>query len=75
VDLGGEIRQVVSGIQKWYEPEKLVGKKVILVANLKPVKLKGEESRGMILSAADIDDENLVVSTIDGDMETGCVVR
>lgn len=75
VDLGGEIRQVVSGIAKWYEPEKLVGKKVILVANLKPVKLRGEDSQGMILAASDIDDENLVVATLDGDMETGNVVR
>lgn len=75
VDLGGEIRQVVSGIAKWYEPEKLIGKKVILVANLKPVKLRGEDSRGMILAASDIDDENLVVATLDGDMETGNVVR
>lgn len=75
VDLDGEIRQVVSGIAKWYEPEKLVGKKVILVANLKPVKLRGEDSNGMILAASDIDDENLFVATIDGDLDTGCVVR
>lgn len=75
VDLDGEIRQVVSGIAQWYEPEKLVGKKVILVANLKPVKLRGEDSQGMILAASDIDDENLFLATIDGDLDTGCVVR
>lgn len=75
VEMNGEVRQVVSGITKWYEPEKLIGKKVILVANLKPAKLRGEDSLGMILAASDIDDENLVVATLDGDMETGCVVR
>lgn len=75
VDMGGEIRQVVSGIAKWYEPEKLVGKRVIVVANLKPRKMRGEDSNGMILASSDIDDENLFVATIDGEMETGNVVR
>src|SRR5690606_12489036 len=52
VDLGGEKRQVVSGIAKYYQPEELIGKKVVLVANLKPVKLRGELSQGMILAAS-----------------------
>lgn len=56
--LGG--RQVVSGIAKWYEPEALVGKKVIVVANLSPAKLCGVESQGMIL-AADAGDEVKVI--------------
>src|SRR5699024_6996057 len=51
VKVGEETRQVVSGIKKYYTPEDLVGKKVVLVANLKPVKLRGEESHGMILAA------------------------
>ena len=51
VSLGSETRQVVSGIAKWYTPEDLIGKKVILVANLKPAKLMGIESHGMILAA------------------------
>lgn len=46
--MGG--RQVVSGIAKWYKPEDLIGKKVTIVANLKPVKLCGVESNGMILA-------------------------
>ncbi len=51
LDDGGKGRQVVSGIAKWYRPEELVGKTVLVVANLKPVKLRGEISEGMILSA------------------------
>lgn len=49
--LGEEIRQVVSGIAKYYKPEDLVGKKVVMVYNLKPVTLRGVESRGMLLTA------------------------
>ena len=51
LDLGAEQRQVVSGIAKFYQPDQLVGKNVIVVCNLKPVKLRGEWSNGMILSA------------------------
>lgn len=52
LEVGGERRQVVSGIAKHYKPEELIGKYVVLVANLKPVKLKGIESNGMILAAS-----------------------
>jgi methionyl-tRNA synthetase len=53
VDLGGgEVRQVVSGIRQWYAPEGLVGKSVILVANLAPAVLRGVESQGMVLAAS-----------------------
>jgi methionyl-tRNA synthetase len=53
VDLGGgEVRQVVSGIKQWYAPEQLVGKSVILVANLAPAVLRGVESQGMVLAAS-----------------------
>jgi methionyl-tRNA synthetase len=52
VDIGGEIRQVVSGIKQWYTPEQLVGKSVILVANLAPAMLRGVESQGMVLAAS-----------------------
>jgi methionyl-tRNA synthetase len=75
VDLGGEIRQVVSGIAKFYKPEELIGKQVILVANLKPVKLRGVDSYGMILAASDKNDGKLFVATIDGELETGCQVK
>lgn len=52
IDLGDETRQIVSGIAKYYKPEDLVGKQVIVVTNLKPVKLRGVESNGMILCGA-----------------------
>ena len=55
VDLGGEQRQVVAGIGKAYTPEELIGRTVVLVANLKPAKLMGVESQGMVLAAGDAD--------------------
>ncbi|WP_291563140.1 MULTISPECIES: methionine--tRNA ligase [unclassified Clostridium] len=74
VDLGGEIRQVVSGIAMNYKPEELIGKNVVLVANLKPVTLRGELSQGMILCAATDDDSKLF--TVDpGQLPTGSIVR
>ena len=53
LDLGYEKRQVVSGIAKWYQPEDLIGKKLIVVANLKPATLCGVESQGMILASGE----------------------
>ncbi len=73
LEMGGEIRQVVSGIAKHYTPESLIEKTVILVANLKPVKLKGIESQGMILAASN--EDSLVVATLDGAIGTGSKVR
>ena len=55
VDLGYEKRQVVSGIAKYYQPDELVGKKVALVTNLKPAKLCGVDSFGMILASGEED--------------------
>jgi methionyl-tRNA synthetase len=71
--MGDEIRQVVSGIAKYYEPEELIGKNMILVANLKPVKIRGIESQGMILAASD--DKDLSVVTLDKPMPSGSKVR
>jgi len=65
VRLGEEERTVVSGIAKNYKPEDLVGKKVILVANLKPTKLRGTLSQGMILAASDPDDNDIEVLTLE----------
>ncbi|MFU0825769.1 methionine--tRNA ligase [Clostridium sp.] len=73
VDLGGEERQVISGIAKYYKPEELVGKYIVLVANLKPVKLRGELSQGMILAASDEKDKLFVVDP--GELPTGSIVR
>ena len=75
VELGEETRTVVSGIKKWYTPEDLVGKTVVLVANLKPVTLCGVESRGMILCAADEADEQLSAVTTLSQLPSGLKVR
>lgn len=72
IDLGDEVRTIVSGIRKFYSKEDLIGKKVIVVANLKPVNLRGIESNGMILAASD--DNNLSVLTVLSDMKEGTKV-
>ena len=64
LDMGEETRQVVSGIADFYSPEDLVGKQVVIVANLKPAKLMGIESQGMILAASTPGDEELTVVTL-----------
>ncbi len=69
LDLGGEVRQVVSGIAKHYTAETIVGKQVVLVANLKPAKLRGIESQGMILAASN--ENGLVIVSPDGFIEDG----
>lgn len=72
VKLGNEERTVVSGIAKYYKPEEIVGKSVVMVANLKPVKLRGIMSNGMILAVAT--DEDLKVLSVDGEFPTGTQV-
>lgn len=73
LDLGYEQRQVVSGIAKFYTPEQMVGRKVICVTNLKPVKLRGEWSQGMILAASHGD--MLTLATVPEEMPNGAVVK
>ncbi|CFX09426.1 Methionine-tRNA synthetase, type 2 [Syntrophomonas zehnderi OL-4] len=73
--LGEEERTVVSGIAKHYSPEDLIGKKVILVANLKPTKLRGVLSEGMILAASDAQDSQLEVIMLQSDLPSGSQVR
>lgn len=72
IDLGEETRQIVSGIAASFSPEDVVGKKVIVVTNLKPVKLRGVESQGMILCASNAD--NLDIVTIVKDLPNGTKV-
>lgn len=68
LELGGEKRQVVSGLAEYYNPESLIGKQVIIVANLKPAKIRGVESNGMVLTVGDgknlriLTPENLIAS-------------
>ncbi len=73
LDLGYEQRQVVSGIAKFYKPEDLVGRKVICVTNLKPVKLRGELSQGMILAGSE--DGQLSLATVDQSLPNGSRVK
>lgn len=73
VNDGDGSRQIVSGIAPWYKPEDLIGKKVVIVANLKPAKLCGEMSNGMLL-AGDVGDHDVQVLFVDG-MPAGTKIR
>lgn len=73
--VGTEERQIVSGISQHYKPADLIGKSVVVVANLKPAKLMGEASQGMILAAADDGDKNLFVVIPEGELPSGSIVN
>lgn len=73
VDLGFEKRQIVSGIAEFYKPEDIVGKKVAVVTNLKPVKLRGELSEGMILSAEK--DSTLTLVSLPNAIQNGSIIK
>lgn len=73
VKVGSEMRQIVSGIAEWYKPEEMVGKDLIVVCNLSPVKLRGVESQGMILAAGDKGDATIVALATGA--KNGCEVR
>ena len=73
VKIGDEIRTIVSGIAKYYTPEEMVGKQVVVVSNLKPAKLCGIESQGMLLCACT--DDELTLVTPEKKMPTGATVR
>ncbi|KSU87115.1 methionine--tRNA ligase [Bacillus sp. VT 712] len=73
LDLGYEKRQVVSGIAKFYKPEELIGRKVICIVNLKPVKLRGELSQGMILAGEDAN--GLSLAEVDQSLSNGTKVK
>ena len=73
VSIGTEQRQIVAGIGKKYEPESLIGKTIVIVANLKPAKLMGIESQGMVLAAGDSEVRGLV--TILEEVDPGTKVK
>lgn len=77
VDLGATLgkRQVLAGIAEHFTPESLVGKKIVVVANLKTAKLMGHESQGMLLAASSEDGATLTLITPGSDMPPGSVVR
>ena len=74
IDLGTEQRQICAGIRGHYVPEDLVGKNVIVVANLAPRKMRGEESQGMLLAASSEDRSQVVLITADRDVAPGSSV-
>ncbi|HEX4441494.1 MAG TPA: methionine--tRNA ligase [Thermoanaerobaculia bacterium] len=75
VDVGGERRQIVAGIAAQYEPAALVGRNVVVVANLKPAKLMGVESNGMVLAASVGDDGRPVLLDVPSDVPSGSIVK
>ena len=74
VDLGGEQRQIVAGLRGYYTAEQLVGRNIILVANLAPRMMRGQESQGMLLAASNDDRTRVIVLTPESDIEPGSVV-
>ncbi|MBQ1378571.1 MAG: methionine--tRNA ligase [Erysipelotrichaceae bacterium] len=74
VDFGYEQRQILSGVAAYYKPEELLGRKVIAVMNLKPRKIRGLESNGMLLSAVKQKDGKEVLELLSSDMEVGSIV-
>ena len=73
LDAGTERRQIVAGIAQAYEPDELIGKRIVIVANLKPARIRGVESQGMLL-AGDLDGKP-IVATFDRDVPPGTRVR
>lgn len=73
VDLGDEERQIISGIAEHYSPDDIIGKKILVVTNLKPVKLRGELSQGMILTAEK--DSRLTLVSVPNGIENGSIVK
>jgi methionyl-tRNA synthetase len=74
IDLGGEQRQLVAGIRAHYEPAALIGKQIVVVANLEPATLRGVQSQGMLLAASDADGR-LAVVTPDRLIGNGAAVK
>jgi methionyl-tRNA synthetase len=72
IEVGDEKRQLIAGVAQFYTPEQMIGKNIVIVANLKPAKIRGVESQGMLLAAKDGKDLKLI--TVDGDIPSGSSV-
>ena len=72
IDVGGEERQIVAGIGPWYSQDQMVGKTIVVVTNLKPAKIRGHESRGMLLAA--IEGSDLAIVTLDKELPPGAAI-
>jgi methionyl-tRNA synthetase len=75
VDLGYERRQILSGIAEWYTPEELIGRKIVVIANLAPRKMRGLESHGMLLAASHGENGKPVLATFGEEIELGSRLR
>ena len=76
VDIGEEkSRQILAGIAQYYEPEKLIGRKIVVVANLKPRKMRGYESQGMLLAASVGEEGKPVIATFAEDVPNGARLK
>jgi methionyl-tRNA synthetase len=75
IDIGEETRTVCAGIKQYYSKDDLKGKKIILLANLAPRKLKGIESQGMLLAAVNSDENEVVLLSPESEIETGAKIR
>ena len=75
IDLGGEKRQICAGIKAWYPPETLVGKQVVVVANLAPRPLRGEVSQGMMLAATDAATGDVIILSPEKQVAPGSGVK
>ena len=73
VDTGKEVRQLVAGIRKAYSKEELIGRRIVMINNLEPALIRGEESQGMILAASD--ENNLSVLGVEKDIAPGSMVK
>jgi methionyl-tRNA synthetase len=72
IEVGGEKRQLVAGVAEFYSPEEMIGRTIVVVANLKPAKIRGIESQGMLLAAKKGKELKLV--TVDGEIDSGASV-
>lgn len=75
IDLGSEKRQICAGLRAYYQPEQLVGKQIVVVANLEPRTMRGEVSQGMLLAASDAVADRVVVLAIPEPVAPGSVVK
>ncbi|WP_128911023.1 methionine--tRNA ligase subunit beta [Granulicella sibirica] len=75
VDLGYETRQILSGIAEWYTPEELIGRKIVIIANLAPRKMRGLESRGMLLAASEGEHGKPVLATFGEEIAVGARLK
>ena len=76
IDLGSEQREIIAGLRGYYEPGELIGKDIVVVANLAPRKMRGLESHGMLLAASSENDgeKSLVILTTEKPIEAGAIV-